>query len=127
MRFVAIHSDKLWDKESPFKKTKAVLRRRWEPSKATLLSKAKEYFINDTFGGVEDYGDKLWELARWHHDRKWPEDTLTPEDIDKAKSLESLTIITHARYNDCRYAILALQLGNRIPEICFLTFPMIVK
>jgi hypothetical protein len=79
------------------------------------------------FRKTEDYGDKLLDLATWHYQQPSLVDLLSPEDDQKAYSLQVFTQATRQRFKDLHFSRLRLQLAVRAPLICTLAFPMVIK
>lgn len=124
--FVAVKTKQLWEKEDLKNKLRAIFSLSWTPPKSLIKEAAKPIFMLDLFGKTSDYGDKLFDLIAWHNCREWDLTAMTESDTNKADAIESMTIMTRLRYEQSA-DILHLNLLDRVPFMCFLTHPMIVK
>jgi len=127
MPFAAVYSEPLWQEENLTAKVRSVLRRHWLPSEERIQKVADDVFIENIFGGNEDYGDKLLNLMTWHYQQPPPATALPKADEEKAYSLQVFTQSTRDRFKDLHFARLRLQLAVRSPMICTLAFPMVIK
>ena len=125
--FTKVETLLLWKNETFFKKAFAIIKMKWEPDKNKMRGIAKKYFMEELFGEKGDYGEKLFELMSWHNSQKWDLSSLTFVDLDKAKALEGMAILSDLRFCKKSYKSLVLNMCNRNPLICLLTYPMIIK
>jgi len=125
--FAVVYARTLWRNESFGKKVRALLSHRWAPSGEQIQKSAGTILRTNVFGGPEDYGDYLIQLATWHFSREWRLDALTAADREKINSIDVFTGLTRSRFKDEHYTPLPLWLAKRDPNICALIFPMALK
>lgn len=124
--FMPVKTEYIWDEEPILKKAKSILKLKWNPTELIIQKIAKELYMVDVFGNENDYSEELFKLIGWHNSRDWNLNDLTKSDIEKADALESMTILTRLRYEKTS-DILHLNLKEKVPFMCLLARPMIVK
>lgn len=124
--FAPVKTKELWHRESFIKKLKSIFTFKWIPSEYLLQEGARYIFMNDIFGTPKDYGDKLFKLVAWHNSREWNFSELTAKDGEKADAIQAMAVLTRLRYEDS-WSLLKLNLNERVPFICILSHPMVVK
>jgi hypothetical protein len=124
--FAPIKTKELWKRETFSKKIISIIKVSWNPSEHLIHEASQYIFKNDLFGNKDDYSEQLYKLTAWHNSREWVFSHLTEQDIKKADSLDSLTILSRLRYEETSDS-LHLNLFKRFPFMCILIHPMIVK
>jgi len=63
-----------------------------------------------------------------HHSRTWDFSALGNEDLRRARALESMTVLTDLRFHGiASHPSLNLNLAQRVPQMCALVHPMVIK
>lgn len=122
-----LKTNQLWRRESIRKKIKSLIFLDWVPTKEIFSNAAYETLMIDIFGTPEDYGNELYDLMDWHNSRDWNFDELSELDIKKADALQAISIIAHQRHREITSFSLNLNLATRVPELCYLVNPMVIK
>lgn len=122
-----IQMDEIWKKESFRNKIKSIITFHWSSSNKILYPIIKETFMNEVFGQENDYGEELFKLGIWHHAQIWDLKFLTDFDEARSEGLNSMSIMVRISHREGTSRLLNLNLGERAPQMCFLTYPMIVK
>ena len=117
----------IWKRESFRAKFLSLLKFHWEPTKSVVFPVIKQTFMNDVFGQEADYGEELFKLGVWHHAQSWNLTSLTDFDKSRAEAVESMSIMVNLRHREGTSPFLNLNLGERVPEMCALTYPMVIK
>jgi hypothetical protein len=124
--YAPVKTEELWHRESFIKKLKSIFTFTWTPSEHLLQEGARYIFMNDIFGTPKDYGDKLFKLTAWHNSREWNLSELTVKEGEKADAIQAMAVLTRLRYEDS-WSLLKLNLYEKVPFICILSHPMVVK
>lgn len=122
-----IRSQYVWQQETISKKIKSVLTFNWEPSEYLLDKISREVFYETTFGDKSDYNEALFKINYWHNSKEWDLSGLTPDDNKKADSLTALTVLLGNKHRRMTSPYLHLHLFDKVPAVCTLLHPMVVK
>ena len=117
----------IWYQESLQNRIISLVFGRWKPKQNLLNDIAHEIFIEEVFGGSGYLAEGLFDLAVWHFNQNWELNHLTDDDVEKAKALEAMTLLTKKRYLDFDYQILNLDLAKKTPMVSMLICPIIAK
>lgn len=123
----AVYVKPLWNRLPFTTKLKAILKRQWQPSNEIVLEEAQKVFMHEIFGGEQDLGKQLYNLTAWHQSQKWNFSALTEFDNVRVKALHTLAVYTRMRFSEVSSAALPLRLFDKVPLICTLIYPMVVK
>ena len=122
-----ISLEEIWVQEKFNKKLKSFVSFKWEPSEHLLARISREVFYEQVFGLPSDYNSGLFKINRWHNSRKWETSSLTDKDTEKADSLVVLAVALRNKHNNITSDFLHLHLFDKVPIICTLLHPMVVK
>jgi hypothetical protein len=122
-----ILSEKVWKQETFIKKVKSIITFNWTPSEPLLNKISKEVFLKKLFGNPSDYNEELFRINYWHNSKKWDLSSLTDDDTKKADSLDALAVLLKTKHRRLTSNYLHLHLFDKIPLICTLLHPMVVK
>jgi len=125
---VTINPASLWKGEPLRTKLRCLITNRWIPSEVEIGRIVKQLFLDQVFGGKNDFGEELLEqmslLCRKRHDLC----ELTADDLIKARALNIQTMATNRRLASIRSnPPLNLQLALRSPALCLFIAPMSLK
>ncbi|MGZ3755686.1 MAG: hypothetical protein ACXVAY_15660 [Mucilaginibacter sp.] len=122
-----IYARNLWSTEPIKVKLNSILKRSYIPENSKIQNAAHEIFKRDIFGGISDYGDEIMQLRMRHESLDWNFDALTNIDKAKADGLQSLSVLTRTIFSKKNSSSLSLSLWDRIPYMCSLVNPMVIK
>jgi hypothetical protein len=117
----------IWKREPTKTKLTSLLKLSWNPTKSVVYPVIKQTFMDDVFGQAADYGEELFKLGKFHHAQTWDLTSLTDFDRVRAEAVESMSIMVNLRHREGTSPALNLNLGERVPEMCSLTYPMVIK
>lgn len=122
-----VKTEKIWEQETFSKKLKSFLSFNWQPSEHLLDKISREVFYEEIFGYPSDYNSELFKINYWHNSKEWSLSSLTDDDIKKADSLNVLAIALSNKHRNITSNYLHLHLFDKVPMICTLLHPMVVK
>ncbi|MBX3239534.1 MAG: hypothetical protein KF679_06385 [Chitinophagaceae bacterium] len=125
--FAVVKTEKLWELETFDRKVKSLFSLNWQPSEHLLDKISREVFYEEIFGLPSDYNSELFKINYWHNSREWNLSCLTDDDIKKADSLDVLAVALRNKHRNITSSYLHLHLFDKIPSICILLHPMVVK
>ncbi|MDQ8052290.1 MAG: hypothetical protein REI78_04650 [Pedobacter sp.] len=121
-----IYVKPLWKKTPIVKKVLAILTKSWKPSEE-VMQKEAELIFSKIFGGINDYGPVISKLMQWHQTQHWEIQHVTETDREKARGLDTMTIMNQMQMNRLDSPLLKLNLAKRVPLMCTLTQGMVAK
>lgn len=117
--------EEIWKREPIKKRIKSIIRFNWIPTESLAKEMGKEISMYEVFGKKSDFGNNLYKLNAWNNSRDWSFSSLEEFDLVRAEGLDSMTILTRLNYNGT--IAIPLNLAERIPFMCSLVYPMIIK
>ena len=122
-----VGTEKIWTQETFTKKLKSLISFKWQPSEHLLDRISREVFYEQIFGYPSDYNSELFKINYWHNSKEWDLSSLTDEDTKKADSLDILAIALSNKHRNITSNYLHLHLFDKVPIVCTLLHPMVVK
>ena len=122
-----VRAEKIWEQEIIKKKIQSIFTLNWKPSEHLLDKISREVFYEDIFGYPSDYNEALFKINYWHNSKEWDLSHLTENDNEKADSLDVLALLLKTKHRRLTSNYLHLYLFDKVPSICTLLHPMVVK
>lgn len=122
-----VRPEKIWQQETFKKKIQSICTLNWKPSEHLLDKISREVFYEDIFGFPSDYNEALFKINYWHNSKEWDLSNLTENDINKADSLDALAVLLNTKHRRLTSNYLHLHLFEKVPSICTLLHPMVIK
>lgn len=122
-----VRPEKIWQQETFKKKIQSICTLNWKPSEHLLDKISREVFYEDIFGYPSDYNEALFKINYWHNSKEWDLSHLTENDVNKAESLDALAVLLNTKHRRLTSNYLHLHLFDKVPSICTLLHPMVVK
>jgi hypothetical protein len=122
-----VSTEKVWKQETFNKKIKSLISFNWHPSEHLLDKISRQVFYDVIFGYPSDYNSELFKINYWHNSKERDLSSLTVEDITKADSLDILAIALRNKHRNITSNNLHLHLFDKVPIVCHLLHPMVIK
>lgn len=125
--YAVVDTMSIWKQETTSNKIRSLFKLKWNPSNLLLLEAKKQALMNFGFGNELNYGDQLLKISEWHHSIEWNLDKLTESDLEKAKGLQTLSVLVQTVHRNTTSPHLHLNLTQNAYQMCILLHPMVVK
>jgi hypothetical protein len=124
----AVYTRALWSELSLQQKARCIVKRQWAPETTRVQQLGREVFLNDVFGGEDDFGHELLKIEYERSNQIWNFEHLTESDEKKAHALMSHGLAVTQRFRNLETnPPMNLYMARRVPGMCLLALPMAIK